>query len=836
MGIQLQPNTLEILQKRYFLKNCHGEIVEDFEGMCRRVARHVAQPEPDDAAGRRSSLEESFFQMMAKQVFIPNSPTLFNAGTAHPMLSACFILPVGDSIRDIYGAIQNGAIIEKFGGGIGMDFSQIRPRGSLTSTGGIASGPLSFMKAFQSMSETIKQGGKRRGAMMAMLQVDHPEILAFIDCKLKTPPERSRFLSRRHSLPGPISEQILNELSWQAPFNGFNITVKLTDEFMNAVHHGTSYPLRDPRGGYWTGEVIDPRREIEAQRLDGQQERFGLTGQAVWRRITESAWRSGEPGIAFIDRINRDNPVKSLGPIRSSNPCGEYWQVDYNSCNLGSINVSKFVSSAPLGELLWPQRIDWFRLSDVARKAVRFLDHVIATSEYPIPEIREVTLKSRPVGLGVMGFADLLLKLGIRYGSSESVTVAERIMQWIQYWAWVESAELARQFGPFPGLEHNRDYFDAKMDRLARELDEGISVPEWSSLKGLCTNGGLKEFYRQWGVRNCHVTVQAPTGSISLIAECSSGIEPIFAFEYLRQDSIGTRTYRHPEVEAWQQGHPGQTLPDYFVDASGVKPEEHILIQAAFQTYVDNAVSKTANLPATSTPEDVDRIYWMAYEKGLKSVTVYVEGSREGVLLRSRHPVPASTPLGDLSEEQPAPEMLPQSGYISRPEFLRGITRKIRTPSGTVYVTVNYDPQHKQIAEVFVRESSGNEAWELVGRLLSLLFRSCVPHEKIIPQLYRTRGQNTIILDGKILTSAAQAIAQTVERSEKFFRNPAEADLENLNAAVDGKLLRDTDSRRSIGGAFARACPECGRDTLYPAGGCLTCITCGYSTCGGTTG
>ncbi len=833
MGAQLRPNTLEILQKRYFLKNPEGEAIEDFEGMCRRVAQHVEQAEPDDAAGRRSVLEETFFQMMANLVFIPNSPTLFNAGTAHPMLSACFILPVGDSIHDIYEAVQNGAIIEKFGGGIGMDFSLIRPRGCITSAGGIASGPLSFMKAFQSISETIKQGGKRRGAMMAVLQVDHPEILEFIGCKLKTPPERIRFLSSRHGLPDLISGQILNELSWEAPFNGFNITVKLTDEFMDAVYRDTPYPLRDPRGGAWAGEVIDPRGEIQAQRLDEQQGDLGLPARKVWRRITESAWRSGEPGIAFIDRINHDNPVKSLGPIRSSNPCGEYWQVDYNSCNLGSINVAKFVSSAPYGELLWPQRIDWSRLADIARKAARFLDHIITISEYPIPEIREITMKSRPVGLGVMGFADLLLKLGIRYGSPESVTVAERIMQWIQYWAWIESAELARQFGPFPELEQNRDYFDAKMERSTRKLDEAISAPELSILKGLRVNAGLDELYSEWGVRNCHVTVQAPTGSISLIAECSSGIEPIFAFEFLRHDSIGTRTYRHPEVETWQQAHPGQSLPDYFVDASEVKPEEHILIQAAFQGYVDNAVSKTANLPVTSAPEDVERIYGMAYEKGLKSVTVYVEGSREGVLLRNG-PATSTTQEG-LPEGRLVTEVLPQSGYISRTEFLRGITRKIRMPFGTVYVTVNYDHQHQQIAEVFVRESSGNEAWELVGRLLSLLFRSCVPHEKILPQLYRTRGHNTIILDGKILTSAAQAIAQTIEHAERFFRNPTEAAFEDPNASAGGRPSGDSDSGRSISTALARPCPECGRDTLYPAGGCLTCITCGYSTCGGTT-
>jgi ribonucleoside-diphosphate reductase alpha chain len=827
---ELQPNTIEILRKRYFLKDEKGQILEDFEGMCHRVAHFVAQAEPDDPRGRRARVEESFFQMMEDQIFIPNSPTLFNAGTPNPMLSACFILPVEDSIREIYKSVADGAVIEKLGGGIGMDFSRLRPRGARTSLGGIASGPLSFMNSFQMMSENIRQGGRRRGAMMAMLDVHHPEILPFIDCKRMTPPERARHLAAAYNLPESLVRNLLADLAWQAPYHGFNITVKLTDEFMAAVEQDVLYPLRDPRGGFWQGEVTDPRGEIQPKQLTNGHNGVGLPARKVWERIVENAWRSAEPGIAFIDRINRDNPVKSLGAIHSSNPCGEYWQVDYNSCNLGSINLARFVRSNRDVSAAWSARIDWLRLKDVARAATRFLDHVITMSQYPIPEIGEVTAKSRPVGLGVMGYADLLLKLGIRYGSPESIAVAEGLMQWVQYWAWVESAELAREFGPFPELERNRNYFDHKMGQLTKDFREAFKRPEFCELEEE-PPAGLEGLYRQWGVRNCHVTVEAPTGSISLIAECSSGIEPIFAFQYERQDSLGARSYRHLALEDWQRTHPGQELPDYFVDASAITPEEHILIQAAFQRHVDNAVSKTANLPSSAGPEDVEKIYGLAYENGLKSVTVYVEGSREGVLLRKNGQASAVRVESATESGQTQPTSEVANYFIVRPEFLRGMTRKIRTPFGTVYVTVNYDPGSRQITEVFVRESSGNEAWELVGRLLSLLLRARVPMEKILPQLYRTRGQNTIILDEKILTSIAQAIARTIERAEEIFKASAPETL-----AVPPTQPASTPYGNSGQPAGVRAwnCPDCGRNTLYPAGGCLTCITCGYSTCGGT--
>lgn len=813
MSAVLQANTLEILRKRYFRKDEAGRIQEDFPGLCRRVARCVAQAEPDEPRGRRAEVEEAFYRLMESRTFLPNSPTLFNAGTPQPMLSACFILPVDDSIRGIYQSIADGAVIEKLGGGIGMDFSQLRPQGARTALGGTASGPLSFMTSFQAMSETIRQGGRRRGAMMAMLDVHHPDILAFLDAKRSTPPERARQLARQHQLPESVAQELLATLGWQAPYAGFNLTVKLTDAFMAAVESDGLYPLRDPRGGPWNDPIADPRGELRARRLP--EGGMGLPARAVWQRIVANAWQTAEPGIAFIDRINRDNPVKSLGLIHSSNPCGEYWQVDYNSCNLGSLNLTQFLRSN--------RSIDWARLARTARTAARFLDHVITVSQYPIPEIASVTRQTRPTGLGVMGYADLLLALGLRYGSPESIALAGRLMQWIQYWAWIESVQMAREFGPFPELDRNRGYFDAKMRQLSERFGQTFTGPEFITLGDEAPSRNLDELYRQWGVRNCQVTVEAPTGSLSLIAECSSGIEPVFAFAYDRQDSLGSRAYQHPAIAAWTQASPGQPLPDYFVDAAAVTPEQHILVQAAFQEHVDNAVSKTVNLPAGASEHDVEQAYGLAYEHGLKSVTVYVEGSREGVLRRSTPRPDAAAGAVAAPAAAPLAAAAPADAIV-RPEYLRGLTRKIRTPAGTVYVTVNYDTGARQITEVFVRESSGNEAWELIGRLLSLLLRARVPLQKILPQLYRTRGQNTIVLDQRILTSTAQAIARTLESAEEIFRSSA-AGTAALPAAAP---------EPAVTSARARECPECGRAALYPSGGCLTCVRCGYSTCGGS--
>lgn len=864
----LKPNTLAVLKSRYFQKDSQGNVVEDWESLCRRVADFVATGEivawqesnkdlhksmvPRDIVNRSESLTQEFYDLLWSQKFSPNSPTWFNAGTKYPMLSACFILPVEDSIFGIFKAVQDGAVIFKYGGGIGMDFSFLRAEGARTTMGGVASGPLSFMQAFQTMSDTMTQGGRRRGAMMSMLDVQHPEILYFIDCKRKVSTERSVWLKDRYGLEDGAAEGILKDLDWKAPYNGFNISVKLTDEFMSAVEGDRFYPLRNPQDGniheeYWPG---DPRKDSDIVWVDANGGIF-LQARKVWQRIVEGARNSAEPGICFIDRINRDNPVKSVGEIHNSNPCGEFYLTDYASCNLGSINLSAFVSSTKNLESSgsWNERIRWDELAQVTRLATRFLDHVISLNRYPLPEIHESSRRIRPVGLGVMGFADLLLSLGVPYGSSESVEIAARVMQFIQYEAWCESAQLAKKFGQFPELAANREYFDAKMLRLERERvaqEQVYRVPF----------GSLVEDYRAYGLRNCHVTVIAPTGTISLLAECSSGIEPVFSYEMRREDSVGTRDYVHPFMEEWKMTHPGAPRPRFAVDAGQVAPMEHVWIQEAFQKYTDNAVSKTTNLPVGSTIEDVEKVYLEAWKRDLKGITVYVEGSREGVLHRKSDEPTVSSVKGSTSDDlapgvagegknnEQGSLLHDRSSDWRRPAYLPGGTWKVEIPKGNLYVTANWDTKLRKVIEVFMRENSGNEHVELNGRLISLLLRTGLPMQKILKQLRRTRGEQSIWHDGECYTSVAQVVAHVMEVADKFFRSVDRSVLLVESGDVDPPYdlpdppdqvfadLPDTVGvkTRSISGT----CPECGSG-LIPSEGCHKCLSCGYSSCGGVT-
>ena len=835
----LHDNTLAVLKARYFLKDAQGKVIEDARGMCTRVAERVAREED---VVFRASRQEQYFDMQFQQKFLANSPVYFSYGTPYEMGSACFILPVGDSIDEIYSSVRNGALIEKLGGGVGMDFSQIRPGGSFTSRGNRASGPLSFMNGFDTMTTTIEQGGVRRGAMMATLSVDHPDILRFIDCKTETPPERAALLSSKYGLSPEDSAGILQDLNWKAPYRNFNITVKLTDAFMDAVKLGEAYELKDPRTGkVWEGEVFDPRHP------DAGPFRYThMPAKEVFARLVESAWKAGEPGIGFIDRINRENPIASVGLIRNSNPCGELWLPPYSSCNLGSINVSKFYVPCDVDSGFWEDRIHWEELENTVRSAVRFLDRVISINQYPVPEISQLAVATRPIGLGIMGFADLLLQLKVRYGSPESVAIATKLMLFINYTAWVTSVKLAHELGAFPDYQANHGFFDKKIPRLDQDFEKAFGL-EFMNKYHFVPNRMTHEF-SFCGVRNCQVTTLAPTGTISLIAECSSGIEPIFAYELCRTDNVSTRDYVHPFKQEWERVHPGEELPSWVVDANQVSPAEHVAMQAAFQKYCDNAISKTVNLPAEATIGDVRDVFLLAHSQGLKSITVYRDGCREGVLRRKTSKPTVSVYPGPVQGQGvPGPAVLETDGrpvfatvqtsgdpnFIKRPDFLPGGTWKLKTSNGTIYTTVSYDQEEARITEVFVRENSGNEAWELVGRLLSLLLRSRVEPDRILKQLYRTRGQSTIVLNGQIFSSIAQALASTLESAEKHFASPTlpfpreEPGEENLTA----ELEEETEVPKAQG----TACPMCARYTFVPSGGCKTCLNCGYSTCGGTS-
>ena len=553
---KLTVNAIEVLRRRYLLRDEEERIIETPARLFERVAKAVARV--DETFGEYAGdSEKIFYQMMARLEFIPNTPTLFNAGTDIGQLSACFVLPVEDSLESIFTTVKNMALIEQTGGGVGFAFSRLRPNGDIVkSTKGVASGPVSFMRIFDTSTEVIKAGGKRRGAMMGILRVDHPDILEFITSK-----QNPQFLSN------------------------FNISAAVTDDFMKAVEED---------GQYW---LINPRNKEKVK---------ALRAKEVWNLISRSAWASGDPGVVFIDEINRHNPTPEIGRIDSTNPCGEQPLLPYESCNLGSINLSSMVEDG---------KINWKKLRETVRNAVHFLDNVIDANNYPLKEIAEITKANRKIGLGVMGFADMLIKLGVPYDSEEALKLGEEIMKFIEEEAHKKSVEIGEERGSFPNFE------------------KSIWKDRYSSM------------------RNATVTTVAPTGTISIIAGSTSGIEPLFAISFMRNVLNGTRLFEtNPlfEITAKERGFYSAALleeiartgsvqkidgvPDdvkrLFVTALDIEPEWHMRMQAAFQKCTDNAVSKTVNLPNNATVEDVRKIYDLAWRLKCKGVTVFRYGSK----------------------------------------------------------------------------------------------------------------------------------------------------------------------------------------------------------------
>lgn len=562
---QLSRNALKVLEKRYLLRNEKRNLIEAPSQMFRRVANAVARAEQFyDQSIKTKQISDEFYRIMSNLEFLPNSPTLMNAGTRLGQLSACFVLPVEDSLSGILRPIEYVGLIQQSGGGIGFSFSNLRPRGDIVkSTMGDASGPVSFMRIYDAATDVIKQGGRRRGATMGILRVDHPDIEDFIAAK---------------------SDKI--------SLTNFNLSVAVTDDFMRKVKRDEEYDLINPRTKKPQGSL--PARE-------------------VFRLIVTQAWKTGDPGMVFIDEINRHNPTPHIGEIESTNPCGEQPLLPYESCNLGSIDVSKFVKN---------NKIDWYRLRETVRLAVRFLDDVIDVNKYPLPEIGEMTKKNRKIGLGVMGFADMLIKLGIPYNSNQAVTDAEELMEFITEETRYMSVELAHSKGSFSNFK-----------------------------------GSIWEKRGFNGIRNATITTIAPTGTISIIAGCSSGIEPLFAVVYVRNVLNGTRMLEvHPIFEKTARGRGFYTedlimriaktgsiqnfeeIPEdvrkIFVTSHDIAPEWHVKMQAAFQRHCDNAVSKTVNLPHNATPKDVEGVFKLAYRLRCKGITVYRYGSKEQQVLQ----------------------------------------------------------------------------------------------------------------------------------------------------------------------------------------------------------
>jgi len=762
--IQLTSNAIAVLEKRYLQKDLQGNVMETPEDLFKRVANNIAQAERlYSSSVDLSAVESEFYELMASLDFLPNSPTLMNAGRELQQLSACFVLPVGDSMEEIFDAVKQMALIQKSGGGTGFSFSRLRPKNDVVgSTKGVSSGPVSFMSVFDNATEAIKQGGTRRGANMGILRVDHPDILDFIACK----DEDHRF-------------------------NNFNISVAATNEFMEAVEKGEKYPLRNPR----TKEIV---RYLDAKE--------------VFEKMVYYAWKNGDPGIIFIDRINKDNPTPQVGEIESTNPCGEQPLLPYESCNLGSINLSHMVKR---GE------IDWEKLGLVTERAVHFLDNVIDMNRYTLPQIEAMTKANRKIGLGVMGFADLLIQLGIPYDHPRAFETGEKVMAFIQERGRRASRELALKRGPFPNFEK-------------------------STLKG------------KWDtMRNATVTTIAPTGTLSIIAGTSSGIEPLFALAFVRHVLDGKELLEiNPFFEAIakkegfysedlmkkiaQTGHlnglPGipESIKRLFATAHDISPEDHIRMQAAFQKFTDNAVSKTVNFPHEATVEDVAKVYELAYRLGCKGVTIYRDRSREKQVLYKGLAVTENDQAGVRQDFQTL-DRKPRA----RQDVIHGSTWKIRTGCGNLYVTINED-EDGHLFEIFnqIGKAGGCAASqsEALGRLVSLAFRSNIEPEDVIRQLKGISCHMPVwYQNGKVL-SCADAVAKAIEwhlqRKKVRQGNLFEKDI-SLDRPMVGRTPEKErkESMQTMSGVFFRgACPECGGPLLFEEG-CMKCF-CGYSDCG----
>jgi len=733
-GLHLSDNAKNVLKRRYLKKNSAGKVVETPEKMFRRVALHIAKAEKkDEDKASVKKMENIFYNMMTELKFLPNSPTLMNAGRRLGQLAACFVLPVEDSMEAIFDSLKNAAIIHKSGGGTGFSFSRLRPKDSrVGTTGGIASGPISFMKIFNTATEQVKQGGTRRGANMAILRVDHPDIMDFI-----------------------YSKKNDNEL------NNFNISVGVTNAFMESVKNESNYDLIDPRDKKKAGE---------------------LNAAEVYQTLVQQAWENGDPGIIFLDRLNRDNPTPALGEIESTNPCGEQPLLPMESCNLGSINLSKFVTynnESPA--------IDYEGLKEVIWWSVCFLDNTIDMSKYPLPEIDKMVKGNRKIGLGVMGFADLLYQLKIPYNSESALGLAEEVMGFIQKESHEASKCLAEERGVF------------------KNFDQSVFKDQQGCI-----------------YRNATITTIAPTGTLSIIADCSSGVEPLFALSFVRNvmdDDKLMEVNPHFERVAKERGFYSSELMDTialegsiqhideipedvrkaFVTAHDISPEWHIRMQAAFQKHTDNAVSKTVNLSRDATVEDVLKIYNLAYELDCKGVTIYRDGSKENQVL-------------SFSEKSKYGDTL-AAVIKDRPETLEGFTSRMKTGMGQLYVTVT---EHEgQPFEVFATIGKSGRSTtaktEAIGRLVSLALRSGVKVENIVKQLKGIGGEHPVFQEGGLVLSIPDAIGRLLEK----------------RYLSDGSYMKSRYGNSLLG----EICPECGQTISFEEG-CMICHFCGFTKCG----
>jgi len=735
--IELSNNAVTVLEKRYLKRNTKGELIETPEQLFHRVAENIASAETD--IKKKEHYNEEFYRLMSELKFLPNSPTLMNAGGELQQLSACFVLPIEDSVQSIFKTNNDAALVFKSGGGCGFDFSKIRPAGApVQSTQGVASGVISFMRVFDTTIDVIKQGGKRRGAALGALRIDHPEILQFIDAK--------------------------NDNAFQ----NFNLSVAITDKFMEALENNDSYDLIDPR----TISVMEGKHKATCGKLEAK---------IVWDKIVNNAWRNGDPGIIFIDEINRHNPFPNT-PIETTNPCGEQPLNSWESCNLGSINLSKYFSKR--SEIFVTEK----ELQKDIETAVRFLDNVITVNRLPLPEIKEKSDKTRKIGLGIMGWADLLTMAEIAYNSGHALRIAKKLMKFIKESALEATHKLAKEKGPFPDFV-NSIYKDEEPRR------------------------------------NATLITIAPTGTLSMIADCSSGIEPNFSLafiktvmdgeklvyankyleESLKKEEIYNKKLMQKIADNGGSLHGVEEIPSeikkIFVTSHEIAWEYHIKMQGSFQAHVCNAVSKTINFNKEATKADIDKAYKFAFEEGLKGITVYRDGCKE------------NQPLSTSKSY----EKIENHVELIRPEVTIGKNYKFVTGCGGLFVNINETEDGKPVELFATIGKSGNCQkcnMEALGRMVSLSFRNHVPVEKIIKQLLSIGCHKPFGMGPKKILSCPDAIAKALKRYAEEKGNKKEEIQKILNEEHKG----------------TGTCPECG-GALEFGEGCVKCPQCGYTLC-----
>jgi ribonucleoside-diphosphate reductase alpha chain len=811
-------NGQKVVNKRYSLKNEKGEGIENWNDIVRRVVSHVSTAERDSM--KRDLFYSNMSEVMLNREFVPNTPCLVNAGKPHGQLAACFVLKVSDSIEEIMEHAQSAAIIHQTGGGTGMTYEFLRPAGAMVnSTRGVASGPVSFMNIVNTMTEVVKQGGVRRGANMGMMRVSHPDVLRFIHAK--------------------------ND---QNSLTNFNITVNVTDAFMEAVENKEWFQT-EFKGEKWTQKVLDPLSNeayvvyrqkdgttltfadkkafdaadlsdctIEEQPQDGM-----IYAPDIWNRIIASAHKYAEPGIAFIDQVNRHNHMMaSMGPIYASNPCGEQFLHFSNSCNLGSIDLAKFYTKIGDG-LNADECVDWDRLRKVVHLSTQFLDNVVDAGYFPLDSIDDVVKRTRPVGLGIMGFADLCLRLKATYGSADSIELMDKVMGFVRRESWLCSLKLGAEKGTFPEFEANREaYANFIYDELGISRDIALTP------------------------RNYETTTIAPTGTISLVAETSSGCEPNFSWAYVRQDTIGTRTYVHTLAAEALGITVDQTdeesiktaaqfvvdnqdkLPSYFISAMDITSKQHVQVLAAAQRNVDNSVSKTCNGANDDTVESVDELYRLARDLGCKCVSYYRDGSREGQVLTSmkaeeKKPEVAVEVAEVIAPKQVAVAKLDESERTKRPRELQGSTWRIPFDGRNLYVTVNHNGD--RILEAFATGPIS----EGVGLLASKMLRGGFKVKDVAKSLNKVTGTHAVWFNERLLTSPEQAVAECLLLTRRRLSDQPESERQIMKseAVETSEVIAYTETKMS---SLIGSCPEC-TGQLEHASGCDFCRDCGYSKC-----